>query len=262
MTLGNDPLQDVNQPGIYILVITDQSNGCQGQDSVAVGTDDDCPWPMRALPSHSIAWFRWQIWAAPIPVPDPIAYSWTDAGGTEISTDPTTTTTIPGIFTLSVLNTDNGCLSTDQITIALDTLAPSADAGPAALLNCFAPDAVLDGSASSQGFGITYEWSLGGLVLGSNLSLPVSDIGTYALTVFNGQTAAWRAMWCGNGRLCPSHFRCRADLIIDCATNSVTLDGFGSSQGPNITFGWSLGGWVVGGGLTCRFQRPAIMPCK
>ncbi|MBK6901266.1 MAG: gliding motility-associated C-terminal domain-containing protein [Saprospirales bacterium] len=252
VTLGNDPLQDVNQPGIYILVITDQSNGCQGQDSVAVGTDDDLPVADAGPPVTlncvvSLA----DLGGANSSAGPTIAYSWTDAGGTEISTDPTTTTTIPGIFTLSVLNTDNGCLSTDQITIALDTLAPSADAGPAALLNCFTPDAVLDGSGSSQGFGITYEWSLGGLVLGSNLSLPVSDIGTYTLTVFNGQNGCLESdvVQVTEDFALPTS-DAGADLIIDCATNSVTLDGSGSSQGPNITFGWSLGGLVVGGGLS------------
>ncbi|MBK7338035.1 MAG: hypothetical protein IPJ00_18565 [Saprospirales bacterium] len=51
-------------------------------------------------------------------------------------------------------DTNNGCVSIDSATVALDANAPIADAGPAALLNCFAPDAVLDGSGSSKARGL------------------------------------------------------------------------------------------------------------
>ncbi|MDV7401254.1 hypothetical protein RZS08_58095, partial [Arthrospira platensis SPKY1] len=37
-----------------------------------------------------------------------------------------------------------------------------------------------------------------------------------------------------------------ADLIIDCGTNAVTLDGSNSSSGPAYSYEWLLDGIVVG----------------
>ncbi|MBK6903251.1 MAG: hypothetical protein IPH04_10695 [Saprospirales bacterium] len=51
-------------------------------------------------------------------------------------------------------DTNNGCVSIDSATVALDANAPIADAGPAALLNCFAPMRCWMGRASSPGRGL------------------------------------------------------------------------------------------------------------
>ncbi|MBK7338036.1 MAG: hypothetical protein IPJ00_18570 [Saprospirales bacterium] len=160
-------MQDVNQPGIYIQ-ITDQSTVARART----------PWPS---PPMTISRGR----CGP-PVTLNCVVSLADLGGANSSAGPTIAYSgrTPGdgdqhrsdndhygyrVFTLSVLNTDNGCLSTDQITIALDTLAPAADAGPAALLNCFSPNAVLDGSGSSRHKALgSRRVVLGGLVLGSS----------------------------------------------------------------------------------------------
>ncbi|MBK7338033.1 MAG: hypothetical protein IPJ00_18555 [Saprospirales bacterium] len=57
---------------------------------------------------------------------------------------------------------------------------PTALAGADISLNCNNPDDALDAAGSSQGPEFTYEWLLGGLVVGQGLSLPVTGQRLYA----------------------------------------------------------------------------------
>ncbi|MBK7409633.1 MAG: hypothetical protein IPJ40_17260 [Saprospirales bacterium] len=252
VTLGNSPSQSVNQPGIYTLVITDQTNGCVNQDSVTVTTDDALPVADAGPPTTLNCIVNIADLGGPNSTSGPtIIYSWTDMGGAEIGSDPVASTLVPGVFTLTVLNTDNGCQSNDQVTIALDTLAPFVNAGPSQLLNCAQPTSTLDGSGSAQGPNFTYEWTLEGLVEGTNSSLPVSDTGTYVLTVFNTQNGCTQS----DTTLVEEDFALPTSdagpgLIIDCGTNSVTLDGAGSSQGAEFSYEWTLDGTAIGTGLS------------
>jgi gliding motility-associated-like protein len=246
--IGADPTQTVTQPGVYFLVVTGQQNGCSSQDSVTVTTDDALPVADAGPPATLTCTVNTISLGGTNSTGGPdITYSWTDAGGAEISTDPLTSTDVPGAFTLTVLNTANGCQSSDQVTIALDTIAPQAEAGPAQILNCANPDITLDGSASSQGAGYTYQWLLGGLVVGDAQSLTVSDSGMYVLVVLNNDNGCSQT----DSALVSEDFAfpiadAGTDLIIDCGTNSVTLDGGASSLGAEFSYQWLLGGLVVG----------------
>lgn len=250
--LGFNPSQSVNQPGIYVLVVTNQINGCSSQDSVEVSTDDDLPVADAGPPATLTCSVTAIDLGGPASTTGPdITYSWTDQGDAEISTDPATNTNVPGIFTLTVFNTSNGCQSSDQVTVALDTLAPLAEAGPAQILNCAQPTATLEGTGSSQGPGLTYQWLLGGLLVGDDLNLPVSDTGSYTLIVLNNQNGCTESdsVQVMEDFTFPSS-DAGPDLIIDCGTNSVTLDGSSSSTGQEFAYAWWLGGSVVGDALS------------
>src|SRR5690606_13868667 len=90
-----------------------------------------------------------------------------------------------GTYTLTVTDITNGCNSSDEVVVTDDFELPVANPGSDQLINCFQPNATLDGSASSAGAEFTYEWLLGGSVVGDAINLPVSQSGTYTLTVFN-----------------------------------------------------------------------------
>jgi len=250
--LGNEPFQSVNQPGVYTLVVTNQNNGCAGEDAVIVTTDSDLPVADAGPPDTLNCLVTVANLGGPGSTTGPgITYSWTNAGGAEISTDPVATTLDPGVFTLTVLNTGNGCVSSDQVVIALDTLAPVANAGADLILNCYATEVILDGSGSSQGPGFSYEWLLGGWVVGEDLNLMVSDTGAYILVVHNGKNGCEQsdAVQVTEDFVFPVA-NAGADLILDCGTNSVNLDGSGSSQGLDYSYEWLLGGLVVGEDLS------------
>lgn len=77
----------------------------------------------------------------------------------------------PGIYLLTVLNTQNGCEADASVAVQADFVPPFASAGFDVLLNCFTPTGTLLGFGLRSGR-IDYEWRSGGSVVGNDLSLP------------------------------------------------------------------------------------------
>lgn len=118
-------------------------------------------------------------------------FSWRAANGGHFTSALDTlvvTADSAGTYVLEILDTLNGCSSSDTIVVVEDFVAPVADAGTGGTLNCAAPSLKLDGSASSQGPNFTYAWTTadGQIAEGSDSLSPTVDApGTYTLTVTN-----------------------------------------------------------------------------
>ncbi len=80
----------------------------------------------------------------------------------------------------------NQCIKVDSVDVALDAGIPVADAGPDQTLNCIVLSVQLDGSLSSSGANITYEWQdENGNVLSTDLQYNVTDPGSYYLVAID-----------------------------------------------------------------------------
>ncbi|MCB0637837.1 MAG: hypothetical protein KDC54_14515, partial [Lewinella sp.] len=122
-------------------------------------------------------------------------------------------------------------------------LAPEVitDAGPDALLPCVGASTTLDGSLSDVGPDFIYEWTTinGNILFGEDSPFPTVDApGTYILTVTNLTTNC-----SSTDEVTVSQNVLVADITppnyLDCYTGIVSLDGSGSSNGPNISYSWS-----------------------
>jgi hypothetical protein len=87
-------------------------------------------------------------------VQDPdLTYMWSGPAGGIVS-DPNAQSIMviaPGTYTVTVLDTTNGCTSTDEVIVVDNSDQPVAEAGPMQFLNCGDDTAILDGSLSSSG---------------------------------------------------------------------------------------------------------------
>ncbi len=93
-----------------------------------------------------------------------------------------------GTYTLTITDADNGCEATDTVVITEDVLAPTADAGATAELNCNVLTLTLDGSAWAGSGALSYAWTTldGTIDSGAATATPViSAAGTYSLTVID-----------------------------------------------------------------------------
>ena len=115
---------------------------------------------------------------------------------------------------------------------------------------------VLDGSASSSGANISYQWTTSGgnIVAGaSTSSATINAEGSYTLTVTYD-----------NGDIICTDFAtvqvlpdpgivfaaAAAPNMLNCASPTITLDGIGSSTGGGITYSWSPAAGIISGGNT------------
>ena len=97
----------------------------------------------------------------------------------------------PGLYTLNIVNSDNGCESQLTTTVVQDIVAPLAEAGSGFELTCSVEQDELSASGSSAGPNFTYQWTTqnGNILDGANTSSPLVDaVGIYNLLVTNTQT--------------------------------------------------------------------------
>jgi len=117
-------------------------------------------------------------------------YSWTTSNGSILSDPLLTEITVgsPGLYVLTIFNTELGCYNANFIQINGASGLPIANAGNNDVLPCSGGEVTLSGSASSTGANFSYEWttSNGNIVSDpGNIEIEVDAPGTYILHVTN-----------------------------------------------------------------------------
>ena len=177
------------------------------------------------------------------------SYEWSDG-----TLGPTINVTMAGSY--EVTATDfNGCTASVFADIMEDTNPPTADAGPPMAITCSFNSVFLDGTGSSAGPNISYQWTTldGNIVSGANSTSPEVDAaGTYEITVTNddnGCTATDETTVIAS--ITPPIVVIATPGNLTCSVTQLTLDGTGSSTGPNISYLWTTTtGNVVSGETT------------
>jgi hypothetical protein len=179
----------VNQGGTYFLVVTNEINGCTAESFVVVTGDFLVPQVIiQDPPQLTCAASQVILDGSQSDFNSAVNFQWTTIGGNILSGGNTVTPTVnqPGQYTLSSLNTNNGCSSSQSVVVTENRVAPIAHAGPPREIFCLGDTVMLDGSLSSTGTFFTYDWylQLGGPAVFLNQQRPLTDQeGTYFLIV-------------------------------------------------------------------------------
>lgn len=250
----------VSQEGTYSLLVTDQSNGCTASTSVAVVQDADIPLANAALPDTlNCLTTQINLDGTGSTTGNGISYNWTTINGNIVSGETTLSPTVnqPGNYILTVVNNDNNCTASFNVSVPQDVQNPVANAGTALTLNCASPTLQLDGSNSSAGATITYQWTTadGNIVTGTTTTMPTIDqVGTYVLLVTNtnnGCTSTSATTVLEDAAAPVVSIAPPAQL--DCITTAIIVDGGTSSQGPPFQLSWSdPQGGIVNGASTLQ----------
>jgi len=256
---GNALTPTVNQPGVYTLTATLASNGCSASDQVTVGVDTLAPvFQIVAPPFLSCTQLLSPLTATvQQPGTGDFTAQWTTTNGNIVSGQNTLNATAnqAGTYVLLIRNSLNGCTAQQTVLLTQDVSSPDAIAAPGGNITCTTQTVSLNGNGSSSGVGFTYQWTAdaGGVILSGQNSLAptVGSPGTYTLLVSNaanGCTATVSAT-VGTDTIRPVA-AIAAPATLTCTQNTVTLDGTGSSQGPEFTASWatSAGNIVSGQG--------------
>ena len=161
---------------------------------------------------------------------------------------------VPGLYTLTVVNTVLGCASIPAtVSVGDDTNAPLVVLQVLDVLDCTTSSVVIDGSSSQSGNNIIYQWydanlnPIGGAI---DPTLEVNEADLYFLLVTDTLSG------CG----AMDSVQVEEDIEypvavagqpqhLDCETTAVTLDGGASQSGPVITYTWSTTtGNIISGG--------------
>ncbi len=158
------------------------------------------------------------------------------AGGNIVSGSTTANPIInqPGLYTLVITNTSNGCVDSTSITVVRNVTLPNINAGLDTALNCVRSSLSL--TATSSTTGAIYLWSTSANTATINVTTP----NTYSITAtnpINGCTASDGVVVSQN--LTAPIANAGVDTILYC--NRTTINWFATSNVAGATYTWSNG---------------------
>lgn len=166
--------------------------------------------------------------------------------------------TVSGWYFLSITDTQSGCMTTDSIFVAIDTIAPIVVAGVDTILTCVNNTVQLDAAGSSTGTEFVYEWfDPQGDFLTNNLSATATEPGMYELVItdtISGCVGSDLVMVEAD-TLLPIALTA-APNPITCVTDTVNLVGEGSSVGApgDFSYLWTGPGVLAGTEININAQ--------
>ncbi|MBI1225403.1 MAG: T9SS type A sorting domain-containing protein [Bacteroidetes bacterium] len=254
--------------GVYVVTGTDE-NGCVAVNSITVETDLTLP-TVNAEVNAEINCLNANVTldGTGSSIGPNILYLWTTLDGHILSGANTLNNCVvdePGTYTLLVTNLLNGCDASESINVTANLELPDVSAEVNAEINCLNANVTLNGSGSSVGPNILYLWTTldGHILSGANTlnNCVVDEPGTYTLLVTNllsGCEASDNIVVSANLELPDVSAEVNAE--INCLNANVTLDGTGSSIGPNILYLWTtIDGHILSGANTlnnCVVDEP------
>lgn len=189
LTGSDSIIATTSSAGTYTLTVFNSTNGCSASEDIVISLNN-------TLPTANAGSDATLNCSATTVVLDGsgsqlgLNYLWTTPDGNIVAVDTAISAIVnaPGTYTLTVTNTTNGCVNTDDVVVLIDTVRPMANAGSDMIRNCYNPTVNLDGTGSSSGANIMYSWSGNPTITNGNTSIPTiggSGAGNYTLTVTN-----------------------------------------------------------------------------
>ncbi|MBK7935831.1 MAG: gliding motility-associated C-terminal domain-containing protein [Lewinellaceae bacterium] len=220
----------VDSPGVYNLLVTNTINGCTATDAVQVFDDVNAPQANAGAPDTLTCILAQITLNGAASAGANILYNWTASGGGNIVSGPNNLQPVvdePGIYTLSVTNTLNGCVATSQVTIAENITTPPAGVAAPGTLTCAVTSLGLAGTPVAGNYTWLWSTSGGNIVSGANTANPVIDQpGAYTLVVTdqqNGCSAAAFSVVSEN--ITPPAISAAAPQLLTCAVLAVPVNG-------------------------------------
>ncbi|MEZ4926490.1 MAG: gliding motility-associated C-terminal domain-containing protein [Saprospiraceae bacterium] len=237
---------DIDQPGWYLLSVQNINNGCISTDSVQISQDVWPPVVSIASPDlitcmePSVALDGTGSSSGP-----EFQYFWSSPDG--VIDGPTnslnTSTSTSGIYILQIINTTNGCVSSDSVFVAADVNLPVLVAETPETLTCVTNPIEIDATMSSSGPTYQYNWTTsdGNIINGGNSLMPTVDApGTYVLHLVNTANNCMATLDVEVlQNIAPPVADPGLEETLNCLMTNVVLDGNASSSGPNFTYQWS-----------------------
>jgi hypothetical protein len=251
----------IGSPGLYQLLVLNLDNNCASlaavnvtqdiaQPQVIAGADSelDCNTIITTLDgSASNSTGNYFI-------------QWTTPNGEILAGANSFTPTVSaaGTYLLTVLNTDNGCSASDIAVVTIDVAQPVVTVLTPALLTCFSPEVILDGSPSSNGPNFSYAWTTpnGNITSGANsLQVLVDAPGSYTFTIQNNNNGCANSstILVDQNTVAPS-VQIIPPQILTCSNPLVTITAL-AEVGSQYVFGWStFDGNIVSGSNTLNLK--------
>ncbi|MEM7575587.1 MAG: gliding motility-associated C-terminal domain-containing protein [Bacteroidota bacterium] len=256
----------IGSAGTYELLVTNTNNNCTATASVTVAADQGQPTVSILSPAPISCANPTQLIDASNSSTGPeFVYSWTTTDGSIVNGSDSLIVEVgaAGTYDLQITNTDNSCVSSQEINIGIDTLSPLAEAGDPIQVDCGGAQGILSGLGSSTVGNFTYLWTTpdGNILTGADSLFPlVNTGGNYFLQVTNndnGCTATDSVAVAQDGNI--PLVQITIPDTLDCLLSSLQLDASSSSSGTDFELSWTTPNGSFGAG-TDGLQPTVLSP--
>lgn len=258
----------IGSPGIYIFTATSLYNGCSTVDTVIIGKDPNVPF--TSIVGDDVINCKvnnlWLDGTKSDNGPN-YQYVWSTSGGNFISKTDSLQVNVnsPGIYLLTITNLLTGCKSNATFIVDEDKINPVIDAGPKETLSCAIKDLNLAGIVNIPDSAFTILWTSanGKIISGKDSLNPViAAPGTYIFQVTNNLNGCISidSVVIEKDNNTPNVANL-LDKTLTCAISQVSLDGTGSSSGPDFSYQWSTSnGQILGplDSIIVQSDKPGI----
>ncbi len=250
----NTPALVIASAGNYALTVSNPINGCTAENTVQVQPDADTPVAAIAAADTITCAAASVVLNATASAGPAFTYAWTGSGLVSGVNGLAPVVDAPGVYTLLVTNTSNGCTAQTSVDVPANTTIPVVSIAAPAVLTC---DVVITNlSAQPAGNGFTWQWiaTNGGNILngGTTASPAVNAPGAYQITVTdlqNGCTAS-ASTTVSADQLAPV-VNIASPPTLTCADLEVGLQGLVQSPLSGFSVQWSTqNGSIVNGANT------------
>lgn len=234
----------VNQPGTYVLTITDTNTGCSSTAAIEVKQDNDAPLLVIATPSQFTCTTN-QVQLNASSTETNVTYNWSTSGTGTIKTGDNNVSNpvilSPGTYTVKITNFINQCSTVQSVAVVADKNLPDIDVDKnPPQLSCSTQQVILSGSSLTAG--VTYHWTTSGIgnIFNSVTSNPrVDAIGLYKLAILNPANGciAEDSVKVNENKVAPNILIVGQPDTLNCAVSSVTIRGNSSTSA--VTYLWS-----------------------
>ncbi len=261
-SIAQTPTIEVGNAGIFTLVITDTENGCTDESIVMVSLDDNVPQANATVNEILTCDVNSVILdgSGSTSQNGSITYEWLDQDSQTISTLENVDVDLPGIYTLIVTDSVNGCVSSMPIEVIQDINDPTVDAGEDAILTCNTQSIQLQGTAGN-GNVFEFEWlDDNNISIGNNESVDVNSTGIYTLIVTNTENGCTASSMV---EVIPDNAIPNAEAgtggVLNCIVDELILSGTGSASGSNIVYDWQdANGNSLGSTIEINVSNPGV----
>lgn len=229
--------QPVANPTItttYTVTVTG-SNGCTATDVVIVNVNTAPP-VADAGPDKNLNCTTTSSTIGVAPVTG-YSYAWSPSTGLSSATiaQPIASPSVNTSYTVTVTGT-NGCTASDVVIVNVNTVTPSADAGPDRNLTCSVTSATIGTAAIA---GNSYSWSPATALNSSSIAQPTANptvTTNYTVTVTGSNGCTSTDVVIVNVNTTPPVADAGSDKTLTCAITSVNI---GSPAIAGNTYSWS-----------------------
>ena len=242
ITPANKNLQNpvVSQPGNYSVTVTNPANGCTSMATTTV-TGDITP-PVASVSGDTLTCAQPAVTLICNVNIATVSYNWNGFCIVSGSQGPSPVVNCPGLYSVTVTNTTNGCSSTASASVVQNIAIPTASAGPDQTISCQQTSVTLNGSGNAGAAPVQFAWTGQGINAGNqNTPSPtVSLADTYVLTVTNSVNGCFKTdTVVVASSVVPPVANAGTDQTLTCAVTTVKIGGSGSSQGANFNPSWT-----------------------